>query len=201
MNKCTKCKQYGLHFNRNHKPEEFLEGDPTSRIWIIGINPANKQNWVDNRNVKELSNHFMNPDSFVSYFNAFKNVSPMLFNMIGKTEGVAHTDLVKCSSKKWPPDSCKGKPAERAVITNCKGYLIEQIKTYKPKIIICNGAPISKEIKLILIPIDDKETYYISKIENQTIYVVLSGFIGRIDNFSRRRLGVDIENLISRVLD
>ena len=197
MNHCDKCKDVGLEFHRAYKPAEFIEGKPSSDIWIVGLNPAAETGWTDQgRTTDELSKAFDDLDNVHPYFKNFRKVSPTLFGMFGKESGVAHTDIVKCSSKCWPPKTAKGKKA-RTVIQNCKQYLFEQIESYQPKMIICNGAPVSHQINEIL-PVDKwlTETAYQSTIFGQNIVVVLSGFIGRMDNFSKRRLGYEIESLL-----
>lgn len=198
MIECSKCQEYGLSFKRHYNPAKFLEGRTSSSVWIIGLNPAMDQDWVDPRNESNLNAYFDDPSTLSRYFQDFKKVSPRLYSLFGKENGIAHTDMVKCSSKKWPPDSCRGKDAKK-VIGNCKDYLINQIAQYKPKMIICNGAPISHEIQTILKPIKKTETYYITQIDKVKVIVVLSGFIGRIDNYSRRRLGLEIEALLEKV--
>ena len=199
MIECNKCQEYGLRFKRNHEPIKSLEGRSSSSVWIIGLNPAMDQDWIDERSESDLNNYFDDPSKLSSYFKDFERVSPKLFSLFGKEDGVAHADLVKCSSKKWPPDTCKGSKAKNEVVANCKGYLIEQIAKYKPKMIICNGAPISHEIQSILKPVDKNETYYTTESDGLKVIVVLSGFIGRIDNFSRRRLGLEIEGLLEEL--
>lgn len=200
MKECNKCKNYGLIFKRNYSPDEFLEGKTNSKIWIIGLNPAAEIEWEDpGRDVKELSFAMKDRSKLSSYFKNFEKVSSELYSMFGEEYGVAHTDLVKCSSKKWPPDSCKGKKA-KVVIDNCKSYLFEQIEKYKPKMIICNGAPVSHEIEKVLESYKKiSDTAYESMINETKVIVILSGFIGRIDNFSRRRLGYEIESLMKLI--
>jgi len=106
MKECNKCKAFGLGFKRNYLPQEFIEGKTNSKIWIIGLNPAAEMNWEDSmRDADDLSIAFEDKSKLPSYFKNFEKVSPVLFNLFGKENGVAHTDLVKCSSKKWPPES------------------------------------------------------------------------------------------------
>lgn len=196
MKRCDLCKDVGLEFLRPYKPVEFLEGKASSNIWIVGLNPAADVDWNDeDRTAEDLSNAFSDTATIHPYFKDFKKVSPRLFERFGKENGVAHTDIVKCSSKRWPPETAKGKKAQM-VIQNCKRYLLEQISVHKPKMIICNGAPVSHQIKEIL-PIDSNitETAYRSNIEGQNVIDVLSGFIGRIDDWSKKRLGYEIESL------
>lgn len=198
---CTKCQQYGLNFKRNYNPVEFIEGKKDSRVWIVGLNPAGEQDWVDTRTIDDLEKHFDNPANIHSYFKDFESVSIPLFDNFGKNFGTAHTDIVKCSSKSFPPETAKGKKAA-IVINNCKGFLEEQIKTHKPKIIICNGAEVSKFILSFLPPPDGhtkQQTSYWSSIDGIKVCVILSGFIGRIDNYAKRRLGIEIEEKLREV--
>jgi uracil-DNA glycosylase len=187
MSDCYKCENYGLHFQRNYQPEEFLEGKKGSRVWIVGLNPAKEPLGT----IEELEKKFDNLTADDSYFKKFKSVSKLLFDNLGKELGTAHTDIVKCSRSTF----LKGKEAE-VVIRNCQGFLETQIKNYKPAVIVCNGTAVSKFMLSFLLPPSDytkEQTSYWSKIDGVNVCVVLSGYIGRIDNFSRSRLGVEIE--------
>lgn len=195
MQDCSNCQEYGLRFRRNYEPVEFIEGKKDSLVWIVGLNPAGNQDWIDDRTTEDLEKYFDNPNNIHGYFKDFKSVSEPLFTNFGKNHGTAHTDIVKCSSKSFPPETAKGKKAV-AVINNCKGFLEKQIKTHKPKIIVCNGAEVSKFILGFLPPPSthtNAQTSYWSSIDGVNVCVVLSGFIGRIDNYAKRRLGVEIE--------
>ncbi len=201
MNECMKCQEYGLRFKRNYQPVEFIEGKKDSIVWIVGLNPAAAQDWVDSRTPEDLEKYFDDFQTIHSYFKDFKSVSESVFEKFGKNCGTAHTDIVKCSSKSFPPETAKGKKAA-AVINNCKGFLEKQIKTYKPKIIVCNGAEVSKFMLSFLPPPTTHtkaQTSYWSSIDEIKICVVLSGFIGRIDNYAKRRLGIEIEERLREV--
>lgn len=185
-------------------PVEFIEGKANSLVWIVGLNPAGEQDWVDHRKAKDLENHFDNTDDIHPYFKDFKSVSSLLFDNSGRIR-IAHTDIVKCSSRSFPPEKAKGKKAHN-VISNCKNFLEDQIKYHKPKIIICNGVAVSKFMLSFLRPLNDcsePQTSYWSIIKddnnNNEVCIVLSGFIGRIDNFAKRRLGVEIEKRLSEI--
>ncbi len=199
MHECKVCEKYGFSFNRGYRPVEYIEGKKTSLVWIVGLNPAREPDWVDTRTIEALEKYFDNPNNIHGYFKNFKSVSEIIFGNFGKELGTAHTDIVKCSSKSFPPESAKGKRAAD-VINNCKGFLEKQIITHKPKIIVCNGAEVSKFMLEFLLPPSDYtklQTSYWSKIGGVKICVVLSGFIGRIDNYSKRRLGIEIEHRLS----
>lgn len=196
MHECNKCSEFGFKFERNYLPVEFIEGKANSEVWIVGLNPAMKPDWKDEgRTSKELEELVIKKNE--PYFRNFKPVSEAIYNNFGKDFGTAHTDIVKCSSTSFPPEGAKGKKID-LVINNCKEYLEEQIRTHKPKVIVCNGKPVS-ELMLKLYPpiaqdnLSQDETSYESNIEGIKVWVILSGFIGRIDNYARRRLGKEIE--------
>lgn len=201
MHTCEKCKSVGLQFERKYKPEEFIEGDPASPIWIVGINPSASTDWKDTRSSEDLKNYFNDKKSIHSYFKDFSQVSQIVFDRLGKEQGVAHTDIVKCSSKSFPPEGVTGMNANK-IIENCSSFLRQQIMVYKPKLLICNSAKVCNYILETLPPKNSssqKLTYYFSELDGNLICIVLSGFIGRIDNYSKRRLGIEIERIISEM--
>jgi hypothetical protein len=66
--------------------------------------------------------------------------------------------------------------------------------------IICNGAPVCKEIRRLFPPPQSEDhglTSYKTSIAEREIAIVLSGFIGRIDNYAKRRLGVEIDKYLT----
>lgn len=174
---------------------DFLEGKRDSPIWIIGLSPKGNLEKNDERDVTELENYFKG--DIHPYFHDFRKVSKKLYNLFGKERGVAHTDIVKCFSNEFPPKNCKRKEAQ-IIISNCKGYLEEQIKKYFPKIIICNGSPVCKIIKRVIKPQIDYITSYVGNFDEKEIAVILSGFIGRLDDYAKLRLGKEIESYIER---
>lgn len=194
MYKCNKCRKYGLSYNREYSPEKFIEGKTSSKIWIVGLNPKNNKDYKDSRKNHELHNYFNSREKIHSYFKGFKKVSEKIYKMLGKENGVCHTDLIKCFSNKFPPEDVKTK-GKQEIINNCSVYFEKQLSTFFPQLIICNGAPVSRYITNIIIPVQNYETYYEGNYKDKEITVVLSGFIGRIDNFAKRRLGKEIEHL------
>ena len=201
MSICEMCKECGMRFERQYKPEDYIEGDPKSPIWIIGINPSNDTNWLDNRSAEELKKYFLKKDDIHSYFKDFAKVSYPLFERLGTLGGVAHTDVVKCSSRSFPPAGVKGKKAEH-IVNNCSQFMVRQIKQHKPRLLICNGAKVSEYILDLLPPnlkTQNKQTNYWSELDGAPIRIVLSGFIGRIDDYSKRRLGLEIEEILTEM--
>jgi len=198
---CSKCSALGLTFDRAYGVADFLEGYPDSPIWIIGLNPANEIGWKDEgRTIEQLAEGFRAIAIKHPYFRDFNRVSPWLYGLLGKPHGVAHTDLVKCSTKQWPPLNCSRK-ATSAIVENCTPFLREQLIRYKPKMVICNGAEVCAHINTTIPPLEPAEnhTSYRGVIEGFEVCVVLSGFIGRIDNYSRMRLGAEIEQLAAEI--
>ncbi len=203
MSNCNLCSNFGLRFQRQYQPQEFIEGDPGSRVWIVGLNPAEDPAWVDVRQQADLLTYFDDPVKIHPYFKHFRVVSDRLFDLLGQKGGVAHTDLVKCSSYSWPPENANG--ADRAqIIANCVGYLKKQIETHCPEVIVCNGSEVSAEIRRLLPPPNgtpaNVTNYRHALTADKCLTVILSGFIGRIDNYAKRRLGVEIESLFPAAL-
>lgn len=200
MAKCEACIEIGLHFDRKYEPSEFIEGDPQAGVWIIGINPARAVGDVDPRTTHELRRHF-DSEKRHRYFGPFRAVSTHLHEQLGSTGGVAHTDLVKCFSPSWPP---KGMERDASTImANCAHFLRAQLIQHAPKVVICNGVEVSKAVLDLLPPkrrISPGATKYVHRLESgRDLTVVMTGYIGRIDNFSRRRLGLEIESVMRKI--
>jgi hypothetical protein len=193
--RCQKCQQFGVSFARTYSPSDFIEGDPASPVWIIGINPAMPGDWTDGRSSAQLREAFADHATGVSYFRDFRVVSPWLFEGLGKPGGVAHTDLVKCSSTSWPPEGLAGRDAS-TIVSRCADYLRDQLQKFRPKLLICNGSSVCSYINETVPPRDYKpeDTSYVGQLEGHEFVVVLSGFVGRIDNHAKRRLGREIED-------
>ncbi len=198
MYQCTKCLKHGFHFERQYRPEDFLEGKPSSLIWVVGLNPKTEEGNSDSRTKAELESYFVPGQEFYSYFRDFKSVSRVVFEGFGQEKGTAHTDIVKCGSQRFPT----GKVGDE-LVKCCGEYLRNQINTHTPRLVVCNGSPVSRYVKSILPPNEDPtntETSYWTKVNDVDVCIVLSGFIGRIDNFARRRLGVEIEERLEESL-
>ena len=205
---CDKCKEFGLGFYAEYiKPEQYIEGNPNAEIWIVGLNPKAEIGNFEYRTIEDFKN--FNPSSH-PYFSDFKKVSNKLYeNWISNKSIVAHTDLIKCFSKSFPPKvEINGKLKSvkiNKVVDKCIVHLYNQIKKSKPKIIICNGSIVSWELIRLFPPETSaadlktltsyKATINIDNIKHQ-VWIVLSGFIGRIDDRNKRRLGKEIENIL-----
>jgi uracil-DNA glycosylase len=202
---CEKCLKVGLCFKTTNglKPNEYLLGSTEAKIWLVGLNPKLEEDEFVERGTSESLNLFT-PENSHSYFDDYKKVSKKLYNAFQNKKLVAHTDLVKCATKRFPPTP-KKKEIE-FIIDNCKQHLIEQIITLKPRIIVCNGSATSWAMLDLFKPkvesVDWKSiTSYKTEVSNNntevSFWVILSGFIGRIDDRNKRRLGLEIENIAS----
>jgi uracil-DNA glycosylase len=205
---CSKCSDLGLQFySKNISPVEYIEGNPNADVWIIGLNPKNEIGHVEERSKNDFEK--FSPNSH-PYFSDFKKVSNKLYeNWLGENNRIAHTDLVKCFSHNFPPeiniDGKIKKLNKKEIINNCSEHLYNQIQNSKPKVIICNGSPVSWEMVRLFPPktkdIDIKSlTSYKTDVtfkngEVHTFWIVLCGFIGRIDDWSKKRLGNEIEEI------
>lgn len=207
---CTKCQDHGLSFYARHiEPHQYIEGNPQADVWIIGLNPRNEVGTIEERTPSEFE-HF-DPDCH-PYFSDFKKVSAKLYeNWKSATGRVAHTDLVKCFANTFPPDTDSKRNRKRIkvdqIVDNCSEYLQRQIREAKPKLLICNGSAVCWEmIRLFPPDVEDYDpktltSYRASQNSNgadHPFWIVLSGFIGRIDDRNKRRLGKEIEEILER---
>jgi len=140
---CERCTHFvGYRFDWRYAPEEFLEGKRSSKVWIVGLNPAWDigENQVSTRD--ELENYFVPGQRFHRYFEDFRHVSEEIYNGFGREGGTAHTDIVKCGSKRFP-----GGRNGAELVHHCADYLKRQIMQYRPQLILCNGSPVSRYIQ------------------------------------------------------
>lgn len=197
MTDCIKCASKKYEFHRRYHPTEYIDGYADSPVWIIGLNPAWDLGFNDDHTTEYLQDHLVKSKSTVPYFKDFRSVSPTLYANMGLPSGVAHTDIVKCYSRRFPSGKAGG-----TLVSNCNGYLKTQIENHRPKLLVCNGAQVSDYIRNILPPNahkNDTSTSYLHDHDGYKVGVVLSGFIGRIDRFARRRLGQEIELRMSEL--
>ena len=203
---CSKCSEFGLGFYATHiKPTDYIEGKRNADIWIIGLNPKGEVGNEEKRTVADFEN--FSPQSH-SYFKDFSKVSSKLYNSFNSSNSrVAHTDLIKCFSQSFPPivskDGQQSVVDTEPLIKNCSEHLIQQLTEHKPKMIICNGSPVSWEILKMFPPPTNESWNTITSYQatlkdtDHKFWIVLSGFIGRIDDRNKRRLGKEIEQILT----
>jgi hypothetical protein len=207
---CEKCAHLGLRFSSIHiQPHEYIEGKSNAEIWVIGLNPKGSIGGIESRNIQAFEDFKPNPKGKEhSYFHDFRKVSSKLYdNYLSTDSNVAFTDLVKCFSLSFPLKNHR-KHETNAIINNCSTHLHLQINQYKPKVIICNGSFVCKEMIRLFPPQGNTEselpmlTSYKTRLilENRTheFWIILSGFIGRIDDRNKRRLGNEIEAILEK---
>lgn len=207
---CNKCSKFGLEYKNSNlnSPSDFIEGNLDAKVWIIGLNPKTNQHEIFDPTFEDLRN--FNPNQH-SYFKDFKKVSSKLYeNWESENSKTAHTDLVKCGSASFPPahpvtsNKLTNKETNE-IISNCFEYLKIQLLKHKPLLLICNGSFTSESIFNFFSPDDatiktsKSVGSYKSTFEGHTFTIVLSGFIGRIDDWSKRRLGVEIEDALNEL--
>jgi hypothetical protein len=186
---CDRCGAFGLSYCRRYSPEDYVEGRLDSRIWIVGLHPKGEPGWNDPRDAQELSRCF--EGRVHPYFRDFERVSPLLYSLLGRDGGAAHVNVVKCYTNRFPPRSL-GIAAAEQIVRNCRPYLAAQLRTYCPQVIVCNGAPVCEVISEVIPPVDHRGTSYAGRFEGREVTVILSAFMGRLDNYSKLRLGQEI---------
>ncbi|MGD0712486.1 MAG: uracil-DNA glycosylase family protein [Bacteroidales bacterium] len=194
MEKCLKCKDItGMYFERQYKPEQYIYGKLNSKVLIIGLNPYGE---IETNNLNETTEDLLNRPSH-QYYKNFEKVSPRIYKYLGEDNGVICTELVKCFSKNFPPAKLSKHDLHK-FICNCREYLSEQLEVLKPKIIICNGIHVVWHIEQIIPIKEEFETYYIGKKNSYEPFIFRSGFIGKIDKYAKRRLGIEIEKILNK---
>jgi hypothetical protein len=196
MFECNRCREHGLFFERQYAPEDAIVGHPTAPVWIIGLNPRGPEGYNPRNETAEYLRAYFQSGNVHRYYDDFQKVSPRLFNLLGDPRGVSSTDLVKCCSEAFPPKTT-GRGGATFLVQQCTQYLENQIRKFKPRVLICNGAAVSDAIKKRFPPTgmqDEKSlTSYQVTLPDIDFAVVLSGFIKRIDDYVKRRLGQEIE--------
>jgi len=174
-------------------PPVFLVGNPEAKIWVIGINPR-LEDFEDVKESKTFEEHQKNEERYFfeknvhSYFRDFRQVFGD--NWLQKfQESIAHIDLVKCSSKK--------NKRNKNVECKCGKFLQRQIEMFKPRLIVCNGVPVCEWFeKNYNISIKNKTQADLKTSDGHEFTVIFSGFIGRIDNYAKKRLGMEIDAVL-----
>lgn len=118
VSRCTKCR---LHETRTHTV--FGEGDPDARILFIGEGPG--------------ENEDLQGRPFVG--KAGQLLDKMILAMGLSREKVYICNIVKCR----PPNNREPAPDETAT---CTPYLLEQIETIRPEVIVTLGRPATQFI-------------------------------------------------------
>jgi uracil-DNA glycosylase len=199
--KCNKC--FSLNIERD--PGKgliplFGEGNPNNPLWIVGLNPKlegegmmtpdNAKSLTGYKNVEK--SYFINMKATHSYFKKFKHILGPKWEDIFEKH-IFHTDLVKCGSTNF-------KEIKNSVIKKCEYFLLEQIKTFTPRIIFCNGSPVVDWFKVNFTIKDNKnntqgELFF----KGKKLNLIYSGFIGRIDNYARRRIKPELISLLQQI--
>jgi uracil-DNA glycosylase, family 4 len=113
-NEVRECKKCGLWEHRNNYV--FGEGDPNAEIVFVGEAPGREE---DKRGKPFIGS-------------AGKVLSETLEKAGLKREGVYITNILKCR----PPNNRDPLPEE---VKSCSPYLIGQIESIRPKVIVCLG--------------------------------------------------------------
>lgn len=191
---CETCKDLGV----NRTPDkglvpEFMVGNFKAKYWVVGLNPKlrkRKEGIMDPNDSKKFESYFKRSYNFDDFdYGYFKRIKDHVFLEDWEWgRVVAHVDLVKCASSEIDKSFEKAKD-------NCCDYLERQIKLLKPKLIIANGIAVSKWFKSRKEQKKVTNASILLKFNGFETFVVLSGFIGRMDRCSMARLREDLKRI------
>jgi hypothetical protein len=129
--RAAQCAMPPIHGEPSFSPQEAVEGDPRSPIWIVSLNPKtglpapggpNPMTWGE-------------PDPSARYFRQVRSAvgadwAPALL----REGGLAHTDVVKCGSPSFDDTA-------RLAVGTCSVFLIEQLRRYTPRVLLVLSSP------------------------------------------------------------
>jgi uracil-DNA glycosylase len=184
---CENCK--GLSVERKTDKglvPEFMVGHFEAKIWVVSLNPMLKkehEGLMNPNDAKDFESYVKRSYNFdFDHHPFFKRIKRRIFPEDWEWGvDVAHVDLVKCGSREIKKKYEKAKD-------NCCGYLEQQIKLLKPKLIIANGIAVSKWFESQKEQKKVTNTSILLKFNGFETIVVLSGFIGQMDRWSMARL-------------
>jgi len=156
VHSCTKCNQGFLRGILPHPPVYSFGNPEGKEIIVVGLNPSARE--YINGFLSESSSIEERRKSQLAYFHKrqyryFSEIERFFGEEVKKEinwtsmpwERIGYLDLVKCPTKsdrgQWSKMSRK---QQNALITNCEGYLKEQLAFYKPKIILAYGVDVSR---------------------------------------------------------
>jgi len=184
VHNCVKCKQTFLREIVSYHPV-YSFGDPDGKeILVVGLNPSARE--YSNDYLSNSPNIEERRKSQLTYFKCrkykyFNEIERFFGDEVKKKicwirspwEKVGHLDLVKC-----PTTSDRGqwnkisKRQQEELVRNCVGYLNEQLKLYKPKIIIPYGVYVgrwfAKYLKLNYEKFEDKK----AQLNNREVHIL-----------------------------
>lgn len=126
-NSCSQCTQAYLlseqdkpfSYSANYLPKDFYWGKLSSKVLYIGLNPYGEN--IGGNNYSTIETLRQGP-GLNSYFGTIQKWVPYLFEGIGKEQGVAFSDLVKCASRTFPLKGMKVTEFD-TVFRNCRTHL------------------------------------------------------------------------------
>jgi uracil-DNA glycosylase family protein len=143
---CLNCRQCPLHERRT--TVVFGEGDPNSPLMLIGEGPGDNED--------------KSGRPFVG--RAGQLLDKAIRDAGVSREQVYITNTVKCRAADWSTGRPMNRPPTDVEAEACRGWLLQQIETMKPKVILCIGAPSAKNlIKKAFKITQERGTYFPSE--------------------------------------
>jgi uracil-DNA glycosylase len=170
----------------NFDPSKAIEGDPNSPIWIIGLNPKTEER-------DHISNSLNPMDWSKTNWNAphFRRLQGVIgkewHSCLFKDGGIAHTDLVKCGSPQYSA-------AAKGAVESCRGFLVNQIQTHKPKLLLILSSDAARIIEEKMVHPEDGSTEGVCQFGDHRCYSS-----PRQDRYAKQRLMNDFLRACERL--
>jgi hypothetical protein len=186
VHNCLKCKKTSLREMLPYPPV-YSFGDPNGKeIMVVGLNPSAKE--YVNGYLSSSPSIEVRRNSQLTYFENrkyryFEDIERFFGDEVKRKinwssspwEKVGCLDLVKCPTisirGQWSKISRK---QQNELISNCEGYLKEQLNLYKPKIILTYGADVGRwfanHLNLEYGEFEDRK----AQLNNREVYVMFA---------------------------
>jgi hypothetical protein len=170
---CEKCRNLGI----KREPERgvvpiFMEGDwLRKKIWVVSLNPQRPQDdgIIEAEDALDFRRYYHAMISFDRrHIQFFNNIQNQLLKRCGLKMGihVAHTDLVKCGLK-------EGEEVPEEAVERCCPHLIEQMRMFRPNIIVANGKRVCEWFKTQFKGEVEDDVVLRIRVDKHNIWVIL----------------------------
>ena len=186
---CEQCPMPQAWGTPSFDPRKAVEGDPGSPIWVVGLNPKTNSDDHTSGGINPMT--WENPTIGAPHFERLREVLGPYAPQLLQPNGIAHTDLVKCGSPSYGD-------TEKNAAAHCKDFLIEQLKTHKPRLLLIVSSDASRLVQEAAgIPEDHTDgEWHFGGDTKDVCKVIFSGYCGPLmERFAKLRLARDFQRI------